>query len=145
MTDTHLALLTDRFMRRIHMALQAKAHEFDTEKVGPGGGMVLLSLADLEPAPLNELTRHVSRDKSQMTRLMGALEQKGLIARAASDQDARVSIVSLTPRGHAVVGTLREVLAETINEILQPLSGAEKDVFRDLMQRALDPKVSERR
>jgi len=65
MEDTDLALLIDRFMRRIHFGLQSKAHAFDTAKVGPGGGIVLLTLAEMGRPELHELTTRVSRDKSQ--------------------------------------------------------------------------------
>ncbi|MEO1058707.1 MAG: hypothetical protein AAFY28_17520, partial [Actinomycetota bacterium] len=34
----------DRFMRRLHGGLHARAPEFDTERVGPGGGMILMTL-----------------------------------------------------------------------------------------------------
>ena len=62
MLNTDLALLIDRFMRRIHFGLQSKADAFDTAKVGPGGGSVLLTLSDMGSPGLQELTRRVARD-----------------------------------------------------------------------------------
>lgn len=135
MADLHLALLIDRFMRRIHVALRAKAADFDVERLGPGGAMVLLALADREETGMNELARAMARDKSQMTRIVQALEAKGVVARQASPKDARVSLVTLTARGRAAVGGVQRALAETIDEILGPIDPEERRVLTELMRR----------
>jgi len=79
MSDTELALLIDRFMRRIHGALQTKSSGFDRNNIGPGGGIILLTLSDMGCTGLSELTSRVARDKSQMTRSIRSLEAKGLL------------------------------------------------------------------
>lgn len=138
--DTELALLMDRFMRRIHFGLQAKAHSFDTAKVGPGGGIVLLTLADMGCPGLQDLTTRVARDKSQMTRTIRGLEAKGLVQRHAAPHDARVTLISLTDAGQEVVAALQQAVADTVTEILAPISASEEDVLRRLLERALgDP------
>lgn len=137
MQDTELALLMDRFMRHIHFGLQAKAHAFDTAQVGPGGGIVLLTLAEMGRPGLQELTRRVARDKSQMTRTIRSLEAKGLVRRSPSEEDARVSLVSLTEDGEALVDVLKEAVAETIGEILAPLSVSEATALKTILARAL--------
>ncbi len=124
-------------MRRIHFALQSKGPSFDTEKVGPGGGIVLLTLSDMGCTSLHALTRQVARDKSQMTRTIRSLETKGLVERIPSPDDARVTLVHLTPAGEQVVARLKQVVSETINEVLSPISQAEEQVLRDLLERAL--------
>lgn len=137
MQDTDLALLIDRFMRRIHFGLQAKAQDFDTEKVGPGGGIVLLTLAEMGCPGVHELTRRVARDKSQMTRTIRSLERKGLVGRRPSATDARVTLVYLTEDGEKVVRALQEAVADTIADILAPVSEAEERTLRALLERAL--------
>ena len=135
MADAELALLIDRFMRRIHFALQSRAGGFDRLNVGPGGGIVLLTLADLGCSEMHGLARRVARDKSQMTRTIRQLESKGLVERQPSSCDARVSLVSLTESGEAVVEDLRRVLAETIGEILKPITAQERQALKSLMKR----------
>lgn len=143
MQDAELALLIDRFMRRIHFGLQSKGPSFDTEKVGPGGGIVLLTLSDMGCPSLHDLTRQVARDKSQMTRTIRSLETKGLVERKPSLDDARVTLVCLTQAGERVVDALKQVVSETINEILSPISKPEEQVLRDLLERALGDAVPE--
>ncbi|MEM7284250.1 MAG: MarR family transcriptional regulator [Pseudomonadota bacterium] len=133
--DPELALLVDRFMRRIHFGLQSRAHEFDRKSVGPGGGVILMTLADMGCTPLNELTNRVARDKSQMTRTMHSLEKKGLVKREPSPTDGRVSMVSLTLEGNKVVKELMATVADVIGDILEPISDAEKQTLKNLLQR----------
>ena len=87
-----LAILLDRFVRRIHLSLSAKAAEFDTYKIGAGGAIFLLTLDEMGTVPLSRLTAHMMRDKSQMTRLVRTMERKGLIVRSPSETDARRDI-----------------------------------------------------
>ncbi|MEM7241700.1 MAG: MarR family transcriptional regulator [Pseudomonadota bacterium] len=137
MRDIDLALLIDRFMRSIHFGLQERAPGFDRAAVGPGGGIVLMTLADTGRISLNELTKRVARDKSQMTRLIRSLENKGLVAREVSPEDARVSLVYLTPKGAEIVGELMQTVAEVIGEILNPISENEKQNLRELLARVV--------
>ena len=140
MQDTDLALLIDRFMRRIHFGLQSKAHAYATARVGPGGGIVLLTLSEMGCPSLHDLTRRVARDKSQMTRTIRSLEAKGLVQRQTSPQDARVSLISLTEDGKQVVQGLQRAVADTIGEILAPLSETDEEALRHLLAKALgDP------
>lgn len=55
-------------MRCIHAALNASAERFDHHGIGPSGGIVLLTLAEIAPARMNDLVRAMARDTPQMTR-----------------------------------------------------------------------------
>ena len=135
MKDQELALLIDRFMRRIHFGLQARASDFDRKSVGPSGGIVLMTLQEMGHAELNELTKRVARDKSQMTRAIRSLERKGLVQRKLSPTDGRVSIISLTPEGDKVVRELMDAVSDVVNEILDPISEVEKHTLKRLLAR----------
>ncbi len=133
--ETELALLVDRFMRQIHFGLQSRASNFDRKSVGPGGGIILMTLAEMGCTGLNELTNRVARDKSQMTRTIQSLERKGLVLREPSLTDGRVSMVSLTPEGVKVVQELMAAVSNVIDEILEPISSTDKQTLKRLLQR----------
>lgn len=135
--DIDLALLTDRFMRRIHFGLQARAPDFDRKAVGPGGGIVLMTLAETGRVAINDLTKLVARDKSQMTRTLRGLEEKGLLLREPCPDDRRVTFVSLTSDGEKVVGELMATIADVIGGILEPISASERKTLKELLNRAL--------
>ncbi|MEM8877804.1 MAG: MarR family transcriptional regulator [Pseudomonadota bacterium] len=135
MPDTEIAHLTDRLMRRINATLNAKADEFDHHSVGPVGGIFLLTLAESEPARIQDLVNLTSRDKAQTTRVVQMLEQKGLIERRSTPDDARVSLLSLTSEGRKTVGTIQHAVAEALSEILAPLSSADKHDLKKILRR----------
>jgi len=126
-------------MRRVHGGLQSRSAEFDTYRVGPLGGIVLMTLAEMGRTRLSELTQRVARDKSQMTRAMHGLEAKGLVTRTASEADARVSLVELTPLGKEVVMGLKQAVVEVIGELLKPISREEEAQLTQLLSRVLEP------
>lgn len=130
-----VAYLVDRFMRRIAAGLHNKALEIDTERVGPIGGMLLLTLSDIQPAPIHRLVDQMGRDKSQMTRSIKLLEQKGMINRSPSLEDGRVSLLQLTRKGHDFVLQIKAILSGVIDTILEPVSEKEREVLIGVLRK----------
>jgi len=135
MPDAEFAHLIDRLMRRIQSSLNQTAPAFDTHRIGPGGGILLLTLAEIEPAPVQQLVAAMARDKSQMTRAVKALEAKGLITRKGTPNDARVSLLALTDEGHRTVKVLQRAVADALDPVLAPLEPEEQDQLRALLRR----------
>jgi len=127
MADSYeIAKNMDRLMRRIDAALHKRAAALDTDKIGQLGGLVLLAIAELHPVTMQDLVRHVGRDKSQMTRLVQMMEMKGVIARTPSPTDGRVTLLHPTEKGCAFVGTIRTLMSEVIDEVLAPLPARDR-------------------
>lgn len=135
MPDIEIARLVDRLMRRIHAAMNAKAPEFDRHRVGPQGGILLITLGEIEPAPIQTLVRSLARDKSQISRNVQALERRGLIERRLDPADARVSILALTDEGRKTVGELETAVAEALDDLLSPLPPSERQQLKTLLAR----------
>lgn len=130
-----VAYLVDRFMRRIVAGLHSKALQVDTERVGPLGGMVLLTLADIQPAPIHQLVEQVGRDKSQMTRLIKSLEEKGMIERLPCPEDGRVSLLKMTEKGQSFVVSIKEILSSVVDVVLEPISESERRGLIDVLRK----------
>ena len=137
MADIELALLIDRLMRRIHVKLRRRAPQFDVERIGPGGALLLLTLADMPGAAIGDLTCRMGRDKSQMTRTIQALEAKGLLVRSQAADDGRVSTLEFTDKGRVVLDDHRRAMAEAIDEVLAPIGDRDRDVLRGLLRRIM--------
>ncbi|MGB3406272.1 MAG: MarR family transcriptional regulator [Jannaschia sp.] len=135
MSDIDIAHLTDRFMRRIHAALNTDADSFDVHNLGPGGGILLLTLAEIAPAPMHQLATQMARDKSQITRTVRSMEDKGLVERRGDPDDGRSAILQLTPLGQDAVLGLQRAVAKALTGILAPLTQAEQDTLRELLRR----------
>ncbi|MEL6202662.1 MAG: MarR family transcriptional regulator [Pseudomonadota bacterium] len=123
-------------MRRLHAGVHEKAVVRDRERVGPFGGMVLMAVEEFQPVPMHVLVDHMRRDKSQMTRAVQQLENKGLIARAQSKEDGRAVLLSLTEKGIAVVHQLQGIVGEVVEEQLSPLDANERRQLLALMYKA---------
>ena len=130
-----LARHVDRFMRKIEAGVHARAIEMDVDRIGPFGGMVLLSLEEIEPAPIQQLVSRMARDKAQMTRVVQTLERKGVLKRTASADDGRVSVLSLTPKGRDFLVEVKKILSEVIDEILAPLPAEERKSLSVILRR----------
>lgn len=135
MPDIEIARLTDRFVRRIQAALNATAPSFDTHKLGPAGGMLLMTLEECEPISVLGLSQQMARDKGQITRAVQSLEQKGLIERSNDPNDARVVMLSLSALGREAVGEIQKAVAMVLDEVLAPLDDQEQRVLRDFLSR----------
>ncbi len=135
MPDIEIARAMDRLMRRIHAGLNATAADFDTHNLGPAGGILLLTLADLEPAPIKDVVHAMQRDKSQLTRSLHALERKGLVERHADPADGRAVLLTLTQEGRRTAARLNEAVAEVLDGLLSPLSVQERAELKALLAR----------
>jgi DNA-binding MarR family transcriptional regulator len=136
MSDRHeLAYLVDRFMRRLDSGVHARAAGFDPERAGPFGGMVLMAVADAQPVSIHALTEQLARDKAQMTRTIQRLETKGFLTRTSDPGDGRVSVLTLTTKGEALVGAIKLAVGEVVEDVLAPLSDAERVAFKDMLKR----------
>lgn len=124
-------------MRGLQARVRERAPAVDVERVGPSGGLILMTLADIEPAPTHVLVRRMLRDKSQMARGIKSLESKGLICRFPCGNDARVTVLALTDQGRAAVARFRGVVVDVLDDMLAPLEVSEKVALEALLSKAL--------
>jgi len=136
MTDISLAVHLDRFVRRLHIKLSERAKEFDTDRVGASGALLLLKLHELGETPISTLAAALLRDKSQVTREVAALERKKMVERRPSPVDARSSLLALTKKGEALVLTHQTELAQILERMLEGLSASEVSTLTKLLVKA---------
>lgn len=95
---------------------------------------VLTVLSEGDPPSQLEAAQRLSIDRTTMVGLLDGLEDKGLVERRADRADRRRNIVVLTESG---ARTLMEASAATDaaeRAFLAPLSAADADRFRALLQ-----------
>lgn len=138
-----LAVNIDRLMRRIHVDLRPGAEAVDEFRVGPLGGMILMTIAENEPIPTQMLAREVGRDSGQMTRILKMLERKGLLTRVQSTDDGRVWLVSLTETGQKLVSQFQAALLEVIEKLLNRLGPEEQSQFSRTLEKVLGTQIEQ--
>jgi len=87
-----------------------------------------------EPMCQKDLARSVGIDTSTLVRLVDALVQAGLLKRHA-DTDRRMKILTLTPRGGAVVEKVEKVARGIREELLEGIAESELSLAYDVIER----------
>jgi MarR family transcriptional regulator, lower aerobic nicotinate degradation pathway regulator len=87
---------------------------------------VLAALEDLGQASQADLGRRAELDRSDVVATINELEGSGLASRSADPEDGRRKVVSITATGRHRLRKLDEVVAKVQEELLAPLSAAER-------------------
>lgn len=135
--EVTLALQIDRLMRRFHSDLHPRAQAVDQEKIGPIGGMILYVICENSPTTAQEVSAVLGRDKSQVSRVVSLLIQKGLVETAAHEHDARRVTLRLSKRGELQVASFNGAMVGATKSVLGHLSQREIQQFSDLLSKIL--------
>jgi DNA-binding MarR family transcriptional regulator len=75
------------------------------------------------------LAQAINADKSRIIGVLDHLQQRGLIRRQPDTSDRRVHLLSLTPAGERLRGSVRDAIRGSEEEILATLPAADRDAF----------------
>ncbi|TQF65817.1 MarR family transcriptional regulator [Rhodococcus spelaei] len=84
------------------------------------------------------LGRRCHLDRSELAAIVGELETSGYLAREADPADRRRNIVTITPDGTARLTRLRHLASEARDDLLEPLSVAERAQLTSLVERVVE-------
>lgn len=93
--------------------------------------------------PMKELAEQMQMTPPSVTALTRRLAQTGLVQLKRHAEDRRVTLLSLTPTGHALHQQLHEESVAQMALLLQGLSEQEQQQFLDLLERAVQAMQSE--
>ncbi|MDX3694580.1 MarR family transcriptional regulator [Streptomyces europaeiscabiei] len=99
---------------------------------------VLASLQDIGPGSQAALSERTGIYRSDMVGVLNELAERDLVARAPDPDDRRRNIITISPRGRRYLPRLDKVLDDLHDELLAPLSPAERDQLVRLLSRLLD-------
>jgi DNA-binding MarR family transcriptional regulator len=100
--------------------------------------VVLAALDEGGPASQADLSRRTTIDRSDMVAAVNELAERGLVARSPDPADRRRNVVSLTAAGRRHLHKLDRVLDRAQDDLLAPLSAAERRELIDLLTRVVD-------
>jgi DNA-binding MarR family transcriptional regulator len=96
---------------------------------------LLQPLAERERVRVTELAEHAAVAASTATRILDALERRGLVARAPAPDDRRGVTVALTPAGREAVLSEHEWLRSRERDFYALLPARERALAPDLLGR----------
>lgn len=88
---------------------------------------VLYELAHQDQATPTQLAGELGIDPGYLTRILRALESRGLLRRTASPTDGRQSLIALSPAGDAAFQQLNEASQRDVDAMLEALSEEDQD------------------
>jgi DNA-binding MarR family transcriptional regulator len=99
---------------------------------------LLAALQEFGPASQAKLGRRTGMDRSDVVAALNELVGRGLADRSTDPADGRRNIITITPAGTAHLRRLEELLDDVQNELLAPLSPAERQQLIHLLTRVLE-------
>lgn len=99
----------------------------------PGQERVMGALWDNGPQSQNALAKIVGIDVSTMTKTLQRLERSGFVSRRPDLANRRISIVDVTPRGHALRPEVDRVLTEMYRRMTEGLTAEQTEELSALL------------
>ncbi|MET8250802.1 MarR family winged helix-turn-helix transcriptional regulator [Micromonospora sp. NPDC005197] len=99
---------------------------------------LLAALAESGPASQADLGRRCAIDGSDVVAAVNDLTGRGLVVRAPDPADRRRNVISLTEAGADEAHRMADTVARVQDDLLAPLSSAERDQLTRLLTRLLE-------
>jgi DNA-binding MarR family transcriptional regulator len=118
-------------------------HRLLTDGLAPAGSRgyhyrLLAALEEFGPASQARLSGRAGVDRSDVVAALNDLAARGMVERTPDPADRRRNIVTITPAGRAHLRRLDRLLAGVQDELLAPLSPAERAQLVRLLTRILE-------
>jgi DNA-binding MarR family transcriptional regulator len=120
--------------RRVHARQAAAAGT----AISPPGFVLLRRLDEAGEMSLGELSRLSEMDPAVTGRQIRQLEHDGLVTRATSRADGRVTVVRVTPRGRDVRRRIAKVVDTHMEDALSSWRAADRATLARLLARFVD-------
>ncbi|HEV2635337.1 MAG TPA: MarR family transcriptional regulator [Actinocrinis sp.] len=99
---------------------------------------VLVALAESGPGSQATLSRWTGVYRSDLVAVINELAERGLVERTPDPADRRRNVITLTAQGREKLQQLDQVLADAQDDLLAPLSGAERATLTGLLARLVE-------
>ncbi|SPF78199.1 MarR family winged helix-turn-helix transcriptional regulator [Pseudoprimorskyibacter insulae] len=128
------------FMVRNLQALLRPKGQAIRDKLDVEAGVIgVMSIIWLNPGvSQNDLAASVTLKKSAVTKLVKALEARGLLERRRQDSDRRLNALTLTAEGEALVAQVRADINVVHAELFEGVPQADQDTFFRVMGLLID-------
>jgi len=135
-TRQRLALLTyGRLMRAANTLRGVASRQLDSTGLTLSQFAVLEALYHVGPMSLSEVAKRILTTGGNLTMVAGNLEKQGLISRKVSPEDARVSVLSLTPKGKEMIDEIFPAHAIAITRSFDALSPKDQKKLAELCRK----------
>jgi DNA-binding MarR family transcriptional regulator len=99
---------------------------------------LLVALAESGPTSQADLGRRIGLDRSDVTAAVTDLEERGYLERTPDPADRRRNLVHLTDSGEGFLAGLDKEVVAAQEELLAPLSPAERETLMEMLGRIVE-------
>jgi MarR family transcriptional regulator, lower aerobic nicotinate degradation pathway regulator len=119
-----------------------RADRLVSDALGPVGArkwhfVVLIALTEGGPASQADLSRRTGVFRSDMVAVLNELAEQGYVERTPDPDDKRRNVVTVTDAGRRRLRQLDEIVERSQQELLAPLTAAERATLTTLLKRLL--------
>lgn len=97
---------------------------------------MLSFLRRLEPCSAADLARAQKVTPQAVTQQMAQLLAKGLVTRRENEENRRISLISMTPRGHAALAEISAQTRDIETDMLAGLTAGEREIVLGFLVRS---------
>lgn len=133
--DDSIGFIINRTGRRISQLL---GHRFAPYEVTTEQWSVLARLGEEDGISQKDLAFRVSKDQTNVTRILDQLERKGLIVRKPNPEDRRSYLPFVTEEGRRLYEKLVPIEEEVVAAVTAGISPEETDALIKLLARIAD-------
>jgi len=108
---------------------------FEGYSITPTQVAVLATLMRHGDLPQNQIGRITAIDTATLSPLLKRLETLGLTKRVVSEQDQRVNLIQLTPKGYDFTFEVLPISQRVSDELLAPLNQRDRKRFIELLNK----------
>lgn len=130
-------MMIARIHEQAQKMLRGELTDAGLSGVAPSHGDVLAYLFARGAATMQELAAFAHRTKPTTTVLVDKLEERGLVRRTASPDDARRTVVTLTADGTRLRGAFAAISRRLVARIYGALDPAESETLERLLAKVL--------
>lgn len=116
MKNKRLIALSSRLAEKANKFIIAELKKNELSDIAPSHGDIFALLFDGKAYEMSEIAKKIHRTKPTVTVLVEKLEKSGYVQRVKSDNDARYTNVSLTPKGFELK-PIFEQISEKLNAL----------------------------
>lgn len=133
---TQITSLEESYLSLVEFLMMAKQRLFEIGNDFDMSGMQATTLLMMnEPRPMHYFTKFFNCDPSNITGIIDALEDKGLVSRTESSNDRRIKLVKLLPAGQKIRSAMLVKLTTDESYLLSKLTKPEAETFTKLVQK----------
>ncbi len=109
--------LISNFRNNYNKKIATLLKEAGIDDVESSYGGIIFYLLKHEMLTMQQLAKHINRDKSTVTVLVRKLEQKGYVNTKSCENDKRVKYIMLTEKARGLERTFKEI-SKKVNELI---------------------------